>query len=107
MTPIISDAKAKTSRKDGNNSYHPNFFTMGTSTEENKMTDIEILKSMRINEWLDTRLGEAGFSILLRAMAQARADERVQVGRDINIATINGDLPDICECVADFVVSGK
>ena len=71
------------------------------------MTDTEILKSMRINEWVETRLGEAGFRILLRAMEKAREDERVQVGRDINIATINGDLPDICECVADFVVRGK
>ena len=79
------------------------------------MTDIEILRSVGLHDLVDhddddgplDRANKILCWLVLKAMAQARADERVQVGRDINIATINGDLPDICECVADFVVSGK
>lgn len=67
------------------------------------MTDSEILRSAGLIPYLyGTNRTE-----VLKAMAQARADERVQVASDINIATITGDLPDICECVADFVVRGK
>lgn len=33
-----------------------------------------------------------------------RADERVQAASDIQIACMNGDLPDICESAGDFIV---
>lgn len=66
------------------------------------MTDIEILRAVGIN------MAPTSFlAMLFKAMAQARADEHVQVGSDINVAIMNGDFPHVCEGVADFVVRGK
>ena len=38
------------------------------------------------------------------SMQLARLDERVQAGTEIQIACGNGELPDVCESVADFIV---
>ena len=67
------------------------------------MTDFEILEYIGLTPYLygTTR------TTVLKAMAQARADERVQVGSDIQVACTNGDFPIACEDVADFVVRGK
>lgn len=71
------------------------------------MTDSEILRAVGISSFLYDNPSNSLRSMLIKAMAQARADERVQVGSDIQIAIVNGDYPHICEGIADFVVKGK
>ena len=71
------------------------------------MTDIEILRTAGLIPYLHGTDRTAVLKATLKAMAQARADERVQVGSDIQVACTNGDFPIACEDMVDFVVMGK
>jgi len=69
------------------------------------MTDGEILRGVGLGILLDNTDNNLIGRMVLRALAQARKDERVQAGSDIHIACANGDLPDVCESAGDFIVS--
>ena len=68
------------------------------------MTDREILQSVGALKIIKNGLNNDVWQTILRAMKQARLDERVQAGSDIQVACANGDLPDICEAAADFII---
>lgn len=73
------------------------------------MRDDEILRGVGLDD-LPNKLSSAPNFIrnrVLGAMAQARADERVQAASDLQIAIMCGDFPVICEDAADFIVTGK
>lgn len=67
------------------------------------MTDSEILRSVGLGTLLDNVDNNLIGRRVLKAMAQARKDERTQAGSDIQIACMNGDLPDVCESAGDFI----
>lgn len=67
------------------------------------MTDSEILRSVGLGTLLDNVDNNLIGRWVLKAMAQARKDERTQAGSDIQIACMNGDLPDVCESAGDFI----
>lgn len=68
------------------------------------MTDAEILRNVGLGTLLDNVSNNLIGRRVLKAMKQARMDERVQAGSDIQIACMNGDLLDICEKAGDFIV---
>ena len=70
------------------------------------MTDVEILRGVGLNELLDNMDHMFTKGRVLKAMEQARADERVQAASDIQFAIINGDLPDKCEEAAYYIYPG-
>lgn len=69
------------------------------------MTDIEILRDVGISSFLYDNPSNSLLSMLIRAMAQARADEREKISRDALTKLM--ELPDVCKRVSDFVVKGK
>ena len=68
------------------------------------MTDAEILKNIGLGTLLENVDNNMVGRMVLKAMAQARSDERVQAGSDIQGACMSGELPDICEAAGDFIV---
>lgn len=71
------------------------------------MRDDEILRGVGLNELLDNMDHMFTKGRVLKAMEQARDDERVQAATDLQVAIICGDFPVICEGAADFIVAGE
>jgi hypothetical protein len=71
------------------------------------MTDVEILRGVGLGTLLDNVDNNFIGRRVLKAMAKARADERVQAASDLQIAIMCGDFPVICEDAADYIVTGK
>jgi hypothetical protein len=71
------------------------------------MRDDEILRDVGLGELLDNMDHMFTRGRVLKAMAEARGDERVQAASDLQIAIMCEDFPVICEDAADFIVTGK
>ena len=71
-------------------------------------TDNEILRSVGLGMMLDKPDHKPDHILIgkrvLRAMKKARDDERVQAASDVQIACMNGELPDVCEEAGNFIV---
>ena len=68
------------------------------------MTNNEILRSVGLGVMLDDPDHMLIGKWVLRAMKKARDDERVQAASDVQIACMNGELPDVCEEAGNFIV---